>query len=73
MSTIMIVGLVARVLGFLFLVLVVAGLWSRRHRFARFSGVRQALRRAGQRFARGEIDEETFRRLRDDLGSEFRR
>jgi len=68
MNSLVIVGALARILGFLFIVLVALGLWSRGHRFRQGAGFRQALRRAGQRFARGEIDEATYRRLREDLG-----
>lgn len=72
MSTVVMVALAARVLGLLFAALVGFGLWSQRGRFRRARGLRQALGRAGQRFARGEIDAVTYRRFRDDLGSGVR-
>ena len=69
MNAVVMAAVAARVLGFLFAALVVLGLWSRRGRFRQAWGFRQALHRAGQRFARGEIDAQTYRRLRDDLRS----
>jgi uncharacterized membrane protein len=55
--------------GAVFFILLVAGAASRARRglWFRRRGLMLASARAAERFARGEIDAEAFRRLRDDL------
>ena len=72
MSTVLVLAIAARALSLAFGLLVIAGLWSRARRFIRTAGYRRAAERASQRFALGEIDAETLRRLRADLvGARF--
>lgn len=55
--------------GAVFVILLVAGVVSRGRRglWLRRRGFAVAAARAAERFARGEIDESAYRRLRDDL------
>jgi uncharacterized membrane protein len=67
MSPVVFAWIASRLLGLLFVGIVVAGLIGRARRFTDGLPGRRALDRAGQRFARGEIDAEVYRQLRADL------